>query len=141
MKLSFLFLILTVLNVFVLGQDKAKYKIGKEYCKDNKCIVWAYVGSESYNESNMQMLAEELAIKYKDKDVVNFRVFDNQEIIQAYKEGKREPSNILSDSRAYFIHNSGCGDILFYKSEKDKIKLVKISWKNTKSCNTPFTVF
>jgi hypothetical protein len=141
MKLVFLILTLSVLHLCVLGQNQPKSKIWKVDCKDNKCGVLAYVDTEGFNESNMQSLAAELAKKYKGKEVVNFRVFDNEEIIRAYIEGKREPINLLSDSKAYFIHKAECGDMLFYRTERYKINRIKLSWKNTKSCNTPFTVF
>jgi hypothetical protein len=141
MKFAPLILIVIVLNFSALGQDKARYKIQIEQCKDDKCFVYAYVPPKDFDEVNLQKLAEELAAKYKDKEVVNLRVFDDAKIIEAYIQGVREPINILSDSRAYFIHKAGCGDMLFYKSENDKVKLVKVSWKNEENCNKAFTVF
>jgi hypothetical protein len=135
-------LIISAFHFSVLGQAKARYKISSEYCKDNKCSVRAYVAPKDYDEANMKMLAEELAAKYKDKEVVNLRVFDDEKIIEAYVKGVREPINVGSDSRAYFIHYAVCGDMLFYKSKNDKVKLVKISWnKNEEKCKKPFSVF
>lgn len=141
MKFSLLILVVVSFHAIALGQDKARYKISSEYCNENKCLVRAFVESENYNEANMQMLAQELAEKYKDREIVDLRVFDDEKIIEAYIEGVREPMNVLSDSRAYFIHKAGCGAMLFYKSETDKTKLVKVSWKNKEICNKPFRVF
>ena len=130
MKSLIVILIVIAFYFPVLGQATARYKISSEYCKGNKsCIVRAYVAPKDYDEANMKMLAAELAAKYKDKEVANVRVFDDEKIIEAYVKGVREPINVGSDSRAYFIHYSVCGDMLFYKSEKDKVKLVKLSWK------------
>jgi len=141
--MKFLLAILTTfaLHFSVLGQAKARYKVSSEYCKDNRCSVRAYVAPKDYDKDNMKMLAEELAAKYKGKEIVNLRVFNDEKTIEAYIEGIREPINIGSDSRAYFIHKAGCGDMLFYKAKNDKVKLVKISWKNDAKCNEPFTVF
>ncbi len=141
MKSLLAILIITAFHFSVFGQAKARYKISSEYCKDNKCSVRAYVAPKDYDEVNMKILAEGLAAKYKDKEIVNLRVFDNEEIIEAYTKGVREPINIFSDSRAYFIHKADCGDMLFYKSEKDEVKLAKVSWKNEEKCNKPFSVF
>ena len=142
MKSLFAILIITAFHFSVLVQAKARYKISSEYCKDNKCSVRVYVAPKDYDEANMKMLAKELAAKYKDKELVNLRVFDDEEIIEAYIKGIREPINIFSDSRAYFIHKANCGDMLFYKSKKDKVKLVKISWKKEEEkCNKPFRIF
>ena len=141
MKFLLAILITFAFHFSVLGQAKARYKISSEYCKDNKCSVRAYVAPKDYDEANMKMLAEELAAKYKDKEVVNLRVFDDEKTIEAYMEGVREPINVGSDSRAYFIHYAVCGDMLFYKSKNDKVKLVKISWKKEEKCNKPFSVF
>jgi hypothetical protein len=138
-----LLLISTVLALHfpVPGQVKARYKIRSEYCKDNKCFVRAYVAPKDYCEANLQKLATELAEEYKDKEIVHLFVFDDEEIIEAYLKGVREPINKSYDTRAHFVHKSGCGDMLFYKSENDKVKLIKISWKNDAKCNEPFTVF
>ena len=142
MKSLFATLILIAFHFPVLGQATARYKISSEYCKDNKCSVRVYVAPKDYDEANMRMLAQELAAKYKDKDVVNLRAFDDEKVIEAYIEGVREPINIGSDSRAYFIHFAVCGDMLFYKSKNDKVKLIKISWKKEEEkCNKPFSVF
>ena len=142
MKVLLLILVFAAFHVFVLGQSKAQYKIWAEDCKDNKCFIWAYVAPENYSEANMQMLAQELAEKYKDKEIVNLRVFDDEKIIKAYIEGTKKPFNILSDSRAYFIHKADCIDMLFYKSEKNKVKLIKLRWKKEEKCNNEgFIVF
>lgn len=141
MKFLPLILIVFAFHVSVLGQDKARYKIRSEYCKDNKCTVYAYVAAKDYNETNLRIITEELAVKYKDKEIVNLRVFYDEKIIEAYLKGVREPINILSDSRAYFVHKAGCGDMLFYKLENEKVKLIKLSWKNDENCNKPVIVF
>jgi len=141
MKFLPLILIVAAFHLSVLGQDKARYKIRSEYCgNDNKCSVLAYVEAEHYDEANMQKLAVELATKYKGKEIVNFNIFDSEELIKAFLEGKRSPSQIHVDRRAYFLHSADCGDLLFYKPEKNKLKTVRLSWKNTKQCNKPFTV-
>ena len=141
MKLLLLTLIVVAFQVSVSGQDKAHYKIRSEFCgDDNKCSVLAYVKAERYDEANMQKLAEELAAKYKGKAIVNFNIFDSEELIEAFLEGKRSPSQIHVDRRAYFLHDADCGDLLFYKPEKNKLKTVRVSWENTKKCNKPFTV-
>lgn len=139
MKVLLLILVFAAFHVFVLGQSKAQYKIWAEDCKDNKCFIWAYVAPENYSEANMQMLAQELAEKYKDKKTVDFRVFDDEKI-KAYIEGTREPFNILADSRAYFIHRANCMDMLFYKTEKNKVKHIKLRWKDKEKCGG-FVVF
>ncbi len=134
MKVLLLILVFAPFHVFVLGQSKTQYKIWSQDCKDNKCSIWAYVAPENYGEANMQMLAQELAEKYKDKERVDFRAFNDEKIIKAYIEGTRKPFNILADSRAYFIHRANCMDMLFYKSEKNKIKHIKLSWKDKEKC-------
>ena len=142
MKFLLLILILVVFYFPVSGQDKARYKIRSERCKDNKCFARAYISPKNYDEANLQKVAAELAKKYKDKEIVHLLVFDDEEIIEAYLEGVREPVNTPSDTRAHFVHKAGCGDMLFYKAENDKVKLVKISWKNeVEKCNEPFAVF
>ena len=141
MKLLLLTLIVVASQVSVSGQDTARYKIRSEFCgDDNKCNVLAYVESEHYDKANMQKLANELAAKYKGKAIVNFNIFDSEELIEAFLEGKRSPSQVHVDRRAYFIHDADCGDLLFYKLEKNKLKTIRVSWKNTKKCNKPFTV-
>jgi hypothetical protein len=140
MKFILLILVFTAFYAFVLGQSKAQYKIWSEDCKNNKCFVRAYVAPENYGEANMQMLAQELAEKYKDKETVDFRVFDDEKIIKAYIEDTKEQFNILADSRAYFIHRVNCMDMLFYKSEKNKVKQIKLSWKDEEKCGG-FIVF
>ena len=142
MKFLLVILIITASHFSVLGQTQPRYKTSTEYCKDNKCNARVYVAPKDYDEANMKMLAKELAAKYKDKEVVNLRVFDNEEVIEAYNKGVREIRNIGSDSRAYFIHTALCGDMLFYKSKNNKVKLVKISWKKEEEkCNKPFYIF
>ncbi len=141
MKFLLAILIIIAFHFSVLGQAKVRYKIQSEECKDNKCFVRVYVAPENYDEANMQKLAQELAEKYKDKEIVNLRVFDDEKIIKAYIEGAKKPFNILSDSRAYFIHKADCIDMLFYKSEKNKVKLIKLRWKNEEKCNESFIVF
>jgi hypothetical protein len=141
MKFLLLILGFAAFHSFVLGQNKAHYKIRSEDCKDNKCFVRVYVAPENYDEANMQKLTQELAEKYKDKEIVNLRVFDDEKIIKAYIEGVKEPFNILSDSRAYFIHKADCIDMLFYKSEKNKVKLIKLRLKREEKCNESFIIF
>ena len=140
MKLLSLILIVFAVHVSVSGQDKARYKIRSEGCIENKCMVYAFVAAKDYNEVNLRKVAEKLAARYKDKEIVHLRVFDDEKLIEAYLKRVRETINIFSDSRAFFIHNARCGDMLFYKSEGEKIKLIKLSWKNDESCNG-FTVF
>ena len=141
MKLLLLTLVVFAFQFSVSGQDKAHYKIRSENCgDDNKCFVFAYVKAKHYNEANMQKLAEELAAKYKGKAIVNFNIFDSEQLIEAFLEGKRSPSQIQVDRRAYFLHSAACGDLLFYKPENNKLKTVRVSWKNTEQCNKPFAV-
>lgn len=141
MKFLLLILIGFAFHVSVLGQDKARYETRSEHCKHNKCIIYAYVAAKDFNAANLRKVTEELAAKYKDKEIVNFRVYDDEKIIEAYLKGVKEPLSMLSDSRAYFVHKAGCGDMLFYKAEREKIKRIKLSWKNDENCNKPFTVF
>ena len=134
MKVSILILVFAASHVFVLGQSKAQYKIWSEDCKDNKCFVMAYVAPENYTEINMQVLAQELTEKYKDREKVDFRVFNYEKIIKVYIEGAKESLNVLLDSRAYFIHRADCMDMLFYKSEENRVKQIELKWKDKEKC-------
>jgi uncharacterized SAM-dependent methyltransferase len=141
MKFLLAILITFAFHFSVLGQAKARYKISSEHCKDNKCSVRAYVAPKDYDKANLQKLAQELAEKYKEKEIVHLSVFDDEKNIEAYLKGVRGLTNISHDIRAHFVHKAGCGDMLFYKAKNDKVKLIKISWKNDAKCNEPFTVF
>lgn len=141
MKFLFPILIIAVFHASALGQNEAHYKIRSEYCSTtNKCIVLAYVEPTRFDKANMQKLAGELTGKYKDKAIVNFNIFDDEKLIDAFLNGKRSPSQIHIDRRAYFLHNVDCGGLLFYKSEENKLKVIRLGWKNTKQCNKPFFI-
>ncbi len=88
----------------------------------------------------MERLGKELAAKYKDREVVNFDVFDDKEIIEAFLEGNRNPNQIQVDRRAYFLHIAECGDLLFYKPEKNKLEVVNLGWKKTNKCTVPIMI-
>lgn len=141
MKTLSLIFIFIAFHLSALAQDKAHYKIQSEKCgDDNKCFVFAFIEPERYDEANMQRLAEDLAAKYKDRAVVNFNVFDDEKLTEAFLNGKRSPSEVQVDRRAYFLHIAECGDLLFYKPKKNKIKVIRLKWENTERCNKPITI-
>lgn len=63
---------------FASGQDKARFEIRSESCKQNQCFVLAFVEGGNYDEANMQKVARELARRYRKKRVVSLRVFDER---------------------------------------------------------------
>ena len=138
MKKLLLFLILSVSSQISFAQDAPAIKIFDKKC--DKCLTFAFVAARYYNEKNMRKLAESLAEKYQRHKGISISIFDNEPVIEAYQTGIREPINLLSDRRAFFVHSLECGDLLFYKTKKNEIRTIRLRWEKTDQCSKPFTV-
>jgi hypothetical protein len=138
MKILLLLLILLVSSQIAFAQDAPAIKIFDKKCE--KCLTFAFVEARYYNERNMRKLAESLAAKYESNKGISISIFDNESVIEAYRAGVREPINLMSDRRAFFVHSLECGDLLFYKPRKKDIRTIRLRWEKTEQCSKPFAV-
>ena len=132
MKIGILLVALLAAAEISVAQTSSVVKIRSEKCgSDNKCFIFAFAKTKRFDEPNMKKLAAELAERYKERAIVNFNIFDNDDLIDAFLDGKRSPSQIQSDRRGYFIHDAACGDILFYKLSDGKIAVIRSGWNDS----------